>query len=130
PPVGTTASAGPEAGTQSQAVGEPEPSAPEAAAMAIDAPAKEDVEASAAETTEAPAVEPVPASSSDTEAREQEAPPEEPAEEPKPILLWRPARFDRPAGNRRHRQGHGQSQGQNQGQNQSQAEGEGARQRH
>ncbi|MBL8577560.1 MAG: helicase [Mesorhizobium sp.] len=45
---------------------------------------------------------------------------ETPAEEPKPVLLWRPGRFDRPAGNRRHdnRQRHGRgSQGQASGDN-------------
>jgi len=45
---------------------------------------------------------------------------ETPTEEPKPVLLWRPGRFDRPAGNRRHdnRQRHGRgSQGQASGDN-------------
>ena len=39
--------------------------------------------------------------------------PEPAVEEPKPILLWRPGRFDRPAGGRRHdnRQRHGRGQG-------------------
>jgi len=46
-----------------------------------------------------------------TAAPEASAPSEVPAEEPKPILLWRPGRFDRqPAGGRHDRRRHGNSQ--------------------
>jgi len=54
------------------------------------------------------------------EAAPSETASDTPAEEPKPILLWRPGRFDRPAGNRRHdnrpRHGRGpQAEGENVG---------------
>ncbi|MEO3389102.1 helicase-related protein [Mesorhizobium sp. CAU 1741] len=97
-------------------------------------PAEPDVEASVP-AEQAPAAEVVATPGTEEAVTEEPASVAEPAEEPKPILLWRPARFE---GRQRQGQRHGQSRGRPQGQQNARGEegeaarpeGEGARQRH
>jgi len=102
-----------------------------AEATAEEPPVADAVEAEAetgAEATEIAAVDAVPTEASAEEPTSAPAAPAEPVEEPKPILIWRPARFDgnRPAGNRHRRDGDAGNRRGRGGQQAAPAEGEAA----
>ncbi len=100
----------PEAASEPAAVSETVPDAAVQDHVSDDSPEGASETAPVADEDAAPVAEPVTQAGEAVPAVDKTLV-DKPAEEPKPILLWRPARFERPAGGRRHdhRQRHGRA---------------------